>query len=154
METASFLIWVLFIGAIATIGIGSMARAYVGKGSFSIVFSEPIALPAALPALDPEAATQFQQGCEAFLSRNYRQASDRLNAAMQQEPAFAEAHHNRGRAIANLRQDNEAAALLVKAGDLYLQQENAIGYEQVKQDLQTLKTSRSKQNELARDKAS
>ena len=139
METASFLIWALVIGAIAAFAIGSMTQAYVGKGSLAIVFPEPIPLPTALPTLNPEATTQFQQSCEAFRSRNYREASDRLSAMTQQESAFAEAYHNRGRAIANLRQDREAAALLVKAGDLYLQQDNPAGYEQVKQDLQTLK---------------
>ncbi len=145
METASFLIWALVIGAIAAFAIGSMTQAYVGKGSLAIVFSEPIPLPTVLSTVNPEAATQFQQSCDAFCSRNYREVSDRLSAVTQQEPTFAEAYHNRGRAIANLRQDREAAALLVKAGDLYLQQENPTGYEQVKQDLQTLKADRTRQ---------
>ena len=142
METASFLIWALAIGAIAAFAISSMTQAYVGKGSLAIVFSEPIPLPTVLPTLSPETAAQFQQSYEAFRSRNYRKASDRLSAVTQQEPTFAAAHHNRGRALANLRQDREAAALLVKAGDLYLQQDNPAGYEQVKQDLQTLKATR------------
>ena len=146
METASFLIWALVIGAVAAFAIGSMTQAYVGKGSLAIVFSEPIPPPPeALAALNPEAATQFQRSCDAFRSRNYREASEQLSAMTQQEPTFAAAYHNRGRAIANLRQDREAAALLVKAGDLYLQQENPTGYEQVKQDLQTLKAERTRQ---------
>ena len=147
MESASFLIWALFIGAIATFAISSMVQAYLGKGSLAIVFSEPI-LPVnpAPSSLNPAAVTEFEQGCEAFRSGNYREASDRLNAATQQEPAFAAAYHNRGRAIANLRQDREAAALLVKAGDLYLQQEDTTGYEQVKQDLQKLKSDRTRKD--------
>lgn len=142
METDRFLVWVLFFGTIATVSIVAMFRAYVGKGSLAVVFTEPLTVPL-LPTLNAKAAAQFQQGCDALRLGNYRKASDRLNKAIQQDPQFAEAYHNRGRAVANLRQDNEAAALLVKAGELYLEQENTAGYEQVKQDLQRLKQDRS-----------
>ncbi|HEY9640791.1 MAG TPA: hypothetical protein V6C57_09925 [Coleofasciculaceae cyanobacterium] len=149
MNTFSFLIWMIFIGTIASFAIISMSQAYVGAGSLALVFPEPI-LPAVLPlpTLNPAAASQFQQGCEAFQAKKYGRAADRLAVAIQLDPTFAEAHHNRGRAIANLRKDNEAANTLVKAGELYLQQDNTAGYEQVKQDLQLLKQQRLEEKKL------
>jgi thioredoxin-like negative regulator of GroEL len=140
MNMFSFLIWVTVIGAIALFAVISMAQAYVGKGSLALVFSEPLSLPT--PTLNSEAATQFQQGCSAFQAKKYGKAADYLAAAIQLDSSFAEAYHNRGRAIANLRKDNEAANTLVKAGELYLQQDNTTGYEQVKQDLKLLKQKR------------
>jgi tetratricopeptide (TPR) repeat protein len=141
METSSFLIWLLFIGTIVTIALSSMIWAYLGSGSRRIRFPDPILVPETLPVptLNPEAATLFQQSIEAYQAQQYRQAADRLMTALRLDPDFAEAHHNRGRAIANLRQDNEAASCLLRAGECYLQQENTASYEQVKQDLQTLK---------------
>ncbi|NJR66528.1 MAG: hypothetical protein HC772_16375 [Leptolyngbyaceae cyanobacterium CRU_2_3] len=144
MNTTSFLIWAIFIGTIAIFAVISMSQAYVGSGSLALVFAEPIASPDALPApaLNPESAHRFQQGYDLFCDQKYSQAADRFAAATQLDPNFAAAYHNRGRAIANLRKDNEAASALVKAGELYLQQDNSVGYEQVKQDLQTLKHQR------------
>ena len=139
MNISSFLIWVIFVGAIAAFALISMAQAYVGPGSLALVFSEPI-VPSASAA--PEAVALLQQGNQAFQAGNYRQAADRFAASLRLNPTLAEAYHNRGRAIANLRSDNEAASTLVKAGELYLQQDNTTGYEQVKQDLQRLKAIR------------
>jgi Flp pilus assembly protein TadD len=142
MNTFSFLIWMTVIGAIALFAIASMTQAYKGAGSLALVFPEMLLSASPTPTLNPEAASQFQQGYEAFQAKKYRQAADRLTAAIRLDPDFAEAYHNRGRAIANLRQDNEAASMLVRAGELYLQQDNTAGYEQVKQDLQLLKQKR------------
>lgn len=157
MNTSSFLIWVIFVGAIAAFAVINMSQAYVGSGSLAVVFLEPI-FPTSSSATDSEVALlppvslqqsqEVQQGNEAFQAGNYRKAADRFAAAIQLNPNFAEAHHNRGRAIANLRSDNEAASILVKAGELYLQQDNAIGYEQVKQDLKLLKEKRIEEKAL------
>ncbi|MBI4781083.1 MAG: hypothetical protein HY785_07130 [Oscillatoriophycideae cyanobacterium NC_groundwater_1537_Pr4_S-0.65um_50_18] len=160
MNTSSFIIWAIFVGAIAAFAIITMSQAYVGSGSLALVFSEPIALAdaseesasaASSAPATPEIAL-FKQGSIAFQAGNYRQAADRFATLLQRHPHVAEAYHNRGRAIANLRSDNEAASTLVKAGELYLQQDNTAGYEQVKQDLQQLKDKRIAEKAL-KDKA-
>ncbi len=158
MNTSSFLIWVIFLGAIAAFAVINMSQAYVGSGSLAVVFSEPI-LPIPSSAANSEMALlqqdkevkqdkEVQQGNEAFQAGNYRKAADRFATAIQLNPNSAEAYHNRGRAIANLRSDNEAASTLVKAGELYLQQDNSTGYEQVKQDLRLLKEKRTEEKAL------
>ena len=157
MNTSSFLIWVIFLGAIAAFALINMSQAYVGAGSLAVVFSELIQ-PIPSSATDSETALlqqgeEVQQGNDAFQAGNYRKAADRFSAAIQINPNLAEAYHNRGRAIANLRSDNEAASTLVKAGELYLQQDNPMGYEQVKQDLKLLKEKRIEEKAL-KDKTS
>ncbi|HEY9629445.1 MAG TPA: hypothetical protein V6C84_19260 [Coleofasciculaceae cyanobacterium] len=165
MNTSSFLIWAIFVGAIAAFAIITMSQAYVGSGSLALVFSEPIALAdASEESASEESASEessaqatpktvlFKQGSAAFQAGNYRQAADRFATLLQRHPTLAEAYHNRGRAIANLRSDNEAASTLVKAGELYLQQDNTAGYEQVKHDLQQLKDKRIAEKAL-KDKA-
>jgi tetratricopeptide (TPR) repeat protein len=138
METNSFLIWIIVIGMVTLIGLGSMIRAYSGSGSLAVLFTEPIA-PNPLPTLNTAAAAQFQQGCEAYQRGNYRQASDRFTKAAQLDETFAEAFHNLGLVTANLRQDNNAAQHLLLAGERYLEQGNTSGYEQVKHALGLLK---------------
>lgn len=138
METSSFLIWIIVIGIVTIMGLGSMIQAYSGSGSLAILFTEPI-VPNPLPTLNADAAAQFQQGCEAYQQAKYRQASDRFTQAAQLDGTFAEAFHNLGLVTANLRQDNNAAQHLLLAGERYLEQGNAVGYEQVKQALGLLK---------------
>ncbi|NJR40456.1 MAG: tetratricopeptide repeat protein [Leptolyngbyaceae cyanobacterium CSU_1_4] len=114
METSSFLIWIIAIGMVAVIGLGSMIQAYSGSGSLAVLFADPIA-PNPLPTLNATAAAQFQQGCEAYRQGKYRPASDRFTQAAQLDPTFAEAFHNLGLVTANLRQDNNAAQHLLLA---------------------------------------
>jgi hypothetical protein len=138
MENTSLLVWIIVIALIATFGLGSMIQAYWGSGSLAVLFPEPVA-PNPVPTLNPEAATQFQQGCEAYRLKKYRQASDRFTTATQLDDTFAEAFHNLGLVTANLRQDNAAARHLLLAGERYLEQSNLEGYAQVKQALEQLK---------------
>jgi len=145
MNISSFFIWAIFVGAIAAFAIINMSQAYVGSGSLALVFSEPIAL---FDASTADVTTLFQQGSTAFQAGDYRKAADRFAAILPLNPNLAEVYHNRGRAIANLRSDNEAASILVKAGELYLQQDNVAGYEQVKQDLKLLKDKRIEEKVL------
>jgi tetratricopeptide (TPR) repeat protein len=138
MQNLSFLIWLLVIITLATLGIGSMIRAYIGSGSLAVLFPAPMT-PNPIPTLNPEAATQFQQGCEAYQAQNYRRASDRFTIATQLDPSFAEAFHNLGLVTANLRQDSAAARHLLQAGEKYLEQNNPESYAQVKNALEQLK---------------
>lgn len=149
MNSTSFLIWFGFIAFIAAVGIGAMVQAYVGAGSLAVLFPDPIALSpdsaistpdaVAPDAVTPGAATQFQQGLEAYRLGQYHKAVEQFSRVIQLSDTLAEAHHNRGLAIANLRQDGEAARTLLNAGELYLQQGNLAGFNQVKQDLEILK---------------
>jgi tetratricopeptide (TPR) repeat protein len=139
METQSFVIWVIVLGAIATFGITVMFRAYFGAGSVAVLFTDLISVAEPLPTLNEAAAIAFQQGSAAFQSSRYRQAGDRFQQAIQLDPTFAEAFHALGLTTANLKQDNEAARLFVKASELYLDQNNQPGFTRIKQDLQTLK---------------
>ncbi|MCU0524110.1 MAG: tetratricopeptide repeat protein [Elainella sp. Prado103] len=111
---------------------------------------------ASIPSSDPPVAISdtpelasvalFRAGCEAFQAGQYRRAIDQFTQALQQEPDWAAAYHNRGRATANLRRVPEGVADLVKAGDLYLQQGKAIELEQIKQDLAQLKAMKAGSN--------
>lgn len=119
-----------------------MFFAYQGKGSVAVVFAEPIAPEATSTAtLNPEAATLFQQGCEAYKTGDFRQAVLYFSQAIQQDDPFAEAYHNRGRATANLRQGTAAIGDLVKASDRYLERDDTVRAAQIKQDLLKLKRS-------------
>jgi thioredoxin-like negative regulator of GroEL len=138
METSSFLIWIIVIGVLTVFGLGNMIQAYSGSGSLAVIFTAPI-VPHPLPTLNPEAAAQFQQGCEAFEQGKYRRANDRFTQAAKLDETFAEAFHNLGLVTANLRQDNHAAQHLLLAGERYLEQGNTAGYEQVKEALGLLK---------------
>jgi hypothetical protein len=138
METYSFLIWIIVIAMVSIFALGSMIQAYSGSGSLAVLFTEPIA-PNPLPTTNPDAAAQFQLGCEAFGQAKYRQASDRFAQVIKLDETFGEAFHNLGLVTANLRQDNNASQHLLKAGECYLEQGNTAGYEQVKEALGLLK---------------
>ncbi|MEP0911199.1 tetratricopeptide repeat protein [Leptolyngbya sp. GB1-A1] len=138
MEPLPFILWLLFITLIFAFGLGSMVRAYRGRGSLEIIFAEAIC-PTPPPILNEEAALQFEKGCTAFGANQYRQAIDCFRRAIQLDPGFAEAYHNRGRATANLRQLNEAIGDLLQASEQYLAQDNVAGFDRVRQDLETLK---------------
>ncbi len=136
MDT-TFWIWLAVLTAIAGFGLSTMISAYWGRGSVTVVFPEPIS-PEPVPTLSPEAAAEFQAGCEQYRSGSYRQAVACFAAALRLDPHFAEAQHNRARAIANLRRITEAISELVKASDLYSQQGDGEMLMQLKQDLTTI----------------
>jgi tetratricopeptide (TPR) repeat protein len=130
----SFWIWLTVLVGIAGFGLSAMISAYWGRGSVAVVFPEPLA-PDPVPTLSPEAATQFQLGCEQYRAGSYRQAVTCFVEALRLDPQFAEAQHNRARATANLRRITEAISELVKASDLYSQQGDGEMLIQLKQDL-------------------
>lgn len=129
------------IALVATIGLGAMIWAYKGAGSVAVLFKEPLN-PSPIPTdAGGEVAELFQQGIEAYQSGAYRRAVDHFSAAIQKDDTFAEAYHNRGLALANLRQDAEAVRNLMKAGDLYLEQGNQDAIVLLKQHLEVMKGS-------------
>lgn len=136
METTHFLTWFISIAAIAGFGIGTMIWAYKGSGSTAVLFPQPIATPSF-----PEATSEvdlFKQGYDAYTRGKYRQAIEKFNAAIGLAP-IAQAYHNRGLAFANLRQDDDAALNLMRASEIYAQQEDEAGIATVKQNLLALK---------------
>lgn len=126
---------------IAGVGLGAMVFAYRGRGSVAVVFPElaTAAAETSASSLNPEAAIQFQQGCAAYQQGKFREAIRQFSQAIQLDPELAAAYHNRGRAVANLRRITEAVADLVKASELYLQQNHPTEFNQLKQDLALLK---------------
>jgi tetratricopeptide (TPR) repeat protein len=141
MEKADFLTWLILIGTIAVIGVGSMVYAYKGQGSVSVLFDEPLPLPASLPDSDrgTEAAVQFQEGKDAYQAGQYRKAIDYFTEAIQHETSLAQAYHNRGLAYANLLQDDDSVVNLLNASELYAQQDNQDALRLLKQHLLAIK---------------
>jgi tetratricopeptide (TPR) repeat protein len=136
LEFSHFFTWSIAIALVAMIGGGAMFWAYRGRGSVRMVFSVPV-VAANLP--EDEASTNFQQGCDAFTQGRYYQAQTFLNQAIARLPNFAEAYHNLGLTCANLRQDNEAVANLLRASELYGDRGDARGIALVKEHLETLR---------------
>ncbi len=141
METTDFLAWLILIGTVAVIGIGTMTYAYQGQGSISVLFDQPLPLPASLPDSDSgtEASAQFQEGYNAYKAGQYRKAIDYFTQAIAQESSLAQAYHNRGLAYANLRQDDDSVVNLLSASELYSQQDNKEALLLLKEHLQALK---------------
>jgi tetratricopeptide (TPR) repeat protein len=139
--TINFLTWFMAIALVATIGLGAMIWAYKGAGSVAVLFKEPLN-PSPIPTdAGNGVAELFQQGIEAYQSGVYRRAVDHFSVVIQKDDTFAEAYHNRGLALANLRQDAEAVRNLMKAGDLYLEQGNQDAIVLLKQHLEVMKGS-------------
>jgi tetratricopeptide (TPR) repeat protein len=149
MELTNFIALSAIVVASLGIGLGTMAWAYVGKGSISVLFQEPILNLPEFPATDvgSKASVYFQQGIEAYQSGNYRKAKDQFSSALQLISTLAAAYHNRALAVANLRSDDEAVADLIRASELYQQQGNGSALALVKQNLEALK-----QRKLEREK--
>ncbi|MGL5082988.1 MAG: tetratricopeptide repeat protein [Microcoleaceae cyanobacterium] len=142
METANFLTWFFFILSVAGAGIGIMTYAYQGKGSISVLFPDPVPLPNSLPdsGVETEATLQFQDGCSKFQAGDYRRAIESFTRALQQLETLAEAYHNRGLAYANLRKDDDSVINLLKASELYSQQDQGENLRVLKQHLQAIKS--------------
>lgn len=141
MEISDFLTWLILIGTVALIGGGSMVYAYQGKGSISVLFDQPLSLPASLPDSQSgtEASIQFQEGYNAYKQGQYRQAIDCFTQAIHQESSLAQAYHNRGLAYANLRQDDDSVVNLLSASEFYSQQDNKEALLLLKQHLEAIK---------------
>ncbi len=136
MEITNFLTWLIFIGLITGIGIGTMIYAYRGQGSISVLFTKPISTSSSIP---PEAVANFQQGCEAYQIGNYQEAINKFTEVLQKNPIIPEAYHNRGLAFANICQDDESVENLLKAVELYIEKGNQQAMAIVKQNLEVLK---------------
>ncbi len=147
MDTANFLIVLIAITLVASVGIGSMVWAYVGAGSRAILFNDPISKSVADEKT--EAIQPFQQGILAFKAGRYPNAIEHFTQAIQLTPNFAEAYHDRGLAYANLRRDDDATFNLVKASELYLERDDRDSLSIVKQNLEALKARKR-----SRDKSS
>lgn len=147
MEITNFLTWLIFMGLITSIGIGTMIYAYRGQGSFSVLFTNPISI-STLSSISPEPAANFQQGYEAYQIGNYQQAINKFTEVLQKNSSIPEAYHNRGLAFANLRQDDQSVENLLKAGELYTEEGNQAGMEIVKQNLEVLKARKEERKNL------
>lgn len=112
-------------------GMGAMLWAYTGAGSREILFERPVETD------DPP--PEFANGCEAFRQGRYRQALSAFETCVRQRDNFAEAYHNRGLALANLRQDDDAVANLLKAADLYAETDRPDALNDVRDGLSALK---------------
>jgi tetratricopeptide (TPR) repeat protein len=133
---------VLLLLAIA--GAGSMIWAYVGSGSLAVLFQEVISAP---KHLSPQTLQLFQTGIGTYVRQRYRTAIDQFTQVIQEESTCAAAYHNRGLALANLNQDDQATTNLIKAAELYLSQGDQASAGLVKQHLVALKVrSRDRQN--------
>ncbi|MGI0491058.1 hypothetical protein ACN4EG_04535 [Alkalinema pantanalense CENA528] len=136
MDNAHLGIALLSLGGIATIGAGSLFWAYKGAGSVAVLFLEVMPAPQGLP---DAIHYLFQTGVSAYCAGNYRRALDAFNQVLQIQADLAEAFHDRGLCLANLRQDDQATRSFVRAAELYLVQNDWPSAELVKQHLRALK---------------
>jgi len=127
LEWGDFALWFGVIGAVLGGSLGIMIWAYRGQGSRSILFTEAVPLPTENGDRIPKAIAAFNQGQTLFTQGDYRAAGERFATALELAPNWPEAYHNWGLALANLLNDNEAVPRLVKAGDLYLENQNLQG---------------------------
>ena len=134
--SSNFLIWAIAVVAIMGIGVGSIAITYFRPLGASIVFTDPIPSPSI--SLSSDAAEQFQRGCQAFQSGQYRGAIAAFSQVLDTAPACAEAFHNRGRGQANLGDNNLSVRDLLAAGERYDQQGSKAGVDQVKGDMEQI----------------
>jgi tetratricopeptide (TPR) repeat protein len=139
MEGITLAIGVL--GSIGLVGGGFLVWAYRGAGSVGILFREVMPLPA---GLSPAAEQQFQQGIATYIRGQYARSVDHFKQvnATQPQPCVA-AVHNLGLAWANLKQDDRAVRELLRAADLYAQQDDTASVDLVKQQLLNLRQRRS-----------
>ncbi|MBE9040627.1 hypothetical protein IQ235_07515 [Oscillatoriales cyanobacterium LEGE 11467] len=145
MEIADILIGFIVLLLVLGIGLGTMIWAYVGSGSTSILFPDPISIldrknGPSLDSMEEIATTTFNRGTDAYKQKKYRQAIEDFTACIDRMSSLAEAYHNRGLAFANLYQDREAVENLVKAGELYAEGNYEPGLRQIRQHLEILQT--------------
>ncbi len=133
MELFDLITWLGTIFAIVGIGLGTMLWAYRGAGSTDVLFEEPVT------AVDGAASQAWQPAVEAFTRGNYHRAKDQFSRVLRSQPDCAAAYHNLGLVLANLRQDDDAVACLVAAGDRYAAETNGPALNLVKQHLTALR---------------
>jgi len=144
MEILDFFAWFIVIGGLASIGFAAMMWAYLGAGSISVVFDDPVQPPEnPIEVNDVKAFDHIQHGIDAFKNKTYRDAVMEFSKAIQAAPQFAEAYHNRGLAFANLRQDGDAARDLARASELYMEQDNQAGIAAIKQNFEVIKARKA-----------
>ncbi len=149
VESGNFAI---LIGAIAsTLGIGILVMrwAYQGQGSVVVIFPNPVDFANRDDRISQNAEQDqmtiqkaiacFQTGSTYFKSQNYGAAVEQFRQAVDHDPTFAEAYHNGGLALANLRKDNEAVRSLLKAGDLYAEANDPEAIARLKQQMDLLR---------------
>lgn len=144
-------VWLTVVGGILGLGMGAMVWAYRRPFKNRVLFAMPLVNPT-LPLSD-QGSRQFQEGCEAFQRGQYARAIDGFSQVIQTEPACAEAYHNRGLAYGNLGNDGLAVAALVKASDLYGQQDTKAGLDRVKQHLELLADRQRSQRPPSQEQA-
>lgn len=142
MITADFLVWVAVMVIAGGLGIALMLKAYLGSGGFKPLFKQPVDLPADFISDDPEVLSAFEKGCNSFRAGRYRWAMDKYSQAILLCPGLAQAYHNRGLIAGNLRQNQEAAADLVKASEIYFEQQNKSALSLVREHLESLKAGK------------
>uniref|UniRef100_B8HVX8 Tetratricopeptide domain protein n=1 Tax=Cyanothece sp. (strain PCC 7425 / ATCC 29141) TaxID=395961 RepID=B8HVX8_CYAP4 len=170
MDTDNFLIWLGVMTIVAGVGLVSLVGAYRGSNP-NPLFTQPVSLAgttpsptseqshpqgslpaesptavAADPSPDSEVATAilaFEKGNQAFEAKRFRWAIDKYSQAVQSQPNFAEAYHNRGLASANLGQDDDAARDLAKAAELYLEQGQET-FNLIRPQLEALRTKKAR----------
>ncbi|MFM2430638.1 MAG: hypothetical protein RLZZ511_1851 [Cyanobacteriota bacterium] len=132
---------IVVLGSVGFVGAGLLVWAYRGAGSVGILFREVMPLPA---GLSPEAEQHFQRGIATYIRGQYARSVEHFNQAnaAQPEPCAA-ALHNLGLTWANLKQDDRAVRELLRAADLYAQQEDTASVELVKQQLLNLRQRRA-----------
>ncbi|MDY6937261.1 MAG: hypothetical protein SWY16_06300 [Cyanobacteriota bacterium] len=140
MEIVDILTGSIVLFLVLGIGVGTLVWAYVGSGSTSVVFPQPVPLPEATEddRVDEAIAREFLAGTEAYEAKKYDRAVENFSTCIERSGQFAQAYHNRGLALANLCRDREAAANLVKAGECYAEGNNEGGVRQIRQNLETL----------------
>lgn len=110
-----------------------MLWAYAGSGSREVLFETPVELDAA------DCPAAFREGCAAFRDGRYSEAIAAFEDCLRERPDFAEAYHNRGLALANLLQDDDAVANLLKASDYYANADRPDALMDVRDRLNALK---------------
>jgi tetratricopeptide (TPR) repeat protein len=146
MITADFWVWVAVMAIVGGLATALMLKAYLGSSGFSPLFMQPVDLPMDLPVdilgHDPEVLSAFNKGSDSFRAGRYRWAMDKYSQAIQLAPGLAQAYHNRGLLAANLRQNKEAAADLVKASEIYFSDQNKAALSLVREHLESLQAGK------------
>jgi tetratricopeptide (TPR) repeat protein len=150
MEVTNLLTVITLLSLVAGLGLGIMVWAYQGSGSISVLFTEVMPVPDGLSAIGQQ---WFQAGVTAYIRGQYRRARDRFTQVAAQHPTCAAAIHNLGLTYANLRQDDQATKHLLRAVELYLQNDapnfaDPDSAALIKQQLRKLRSRK-----LARDEA-
>ncbi|NJO20573.1 MAG: tetratricopeptide repeat protein [Spirulinaceae cyanobacterium RM2_2_10] len=134
MELFDLITWLGTIFTIVGLGLGAMLWAYRGAGSVDVLFDQPVAADIAR-----DAQSVWQLGLAAFAGGDFRQAKEQFSRVVRSHPDCGAAYHNLGLVHANLRQDDDAVACLLQAGDRYAAADDGAALGLVKQHLSALR---------------